>query len=114
MTETDWSGKGARVGYDINEPALLEELEVIGLGTSSLVTKVRSTRRGPNIFAKKTLEKRGHLLRLEMLLQEVKVLQKLHNPHIIRLVGTLDERRFFSILIYPAQNGTFGHSWKAY
>ncbi len=74
MTETDWSGKGARVGYDINEPALLEELEVIGLGTSSLVTKVRSTRRGPNIFAKKTLEKRGHLLRLEMLLQEVKVL----------------------------------------
>jgi serine/threonine protein kinase len=37
-----------------------------------------------------------------MLLQEVRVLQKLHNPHIIRLVGTLNEKRFFSLLIYPA------------
>jgi serine/threonine protein kinase len=26
----------------------------------------------------------------------------LHHPHIIRLVGTLDEKRFFSLLIYPA------------
>lgn len=101
VTEIDWSGKGAHVGYDVNEPVPLEQLEVIGLGASSLVTKVRSTCRGPYIFAKKTLEKRGHLLRLEMLQQEVKVLQKLHNPHIIRLIGTIDEKRFFSVLIYP-------------
>lgn len=102
MTEVDWSGKGAHVGYDIKEPVPLEQLEVITLGPSSLVTKVRSTRRGPYIFARKQLEKGRHLLRLEMLLQEVKVLQKLHNPHIIRLAGTIDEKRFFSRLIYPA------------
>jgi hypothetical protein len=102
IADIDWSGEGTHVAYDVDKPVPLEQLDVIGLGASSLVTKVRSTRCGPYIFAKKTLEKDGHLLRLEMLLQEVKVLQKLHNPHIIRLVGTLDENRFFSLLIYPA------------
>ena len=102
VTELDWSGRGAHVGYDTTEQAPLEELEVIALGSSSLVTKVRSTRRGPYIFAKKTLQKSGHLLGLEMLLQEVKVLQNLQNPHIVRLVGTIDEERFFSLLSYPA------------
>jgi hypothetical protein len=61
-----------------------------------------TTRRGPYIFAKKSLQKGGHLLRLEMLSQEVRLLQQLRHPHIVRLVGTLNETRFFSILIYPA------------
>ena len=100
--EIDWSGKGAHVGYDVNEPVPLEQLEVIALGPFSIVTKVRSTICGPYIFAKKTLQKGGHILRLEMLLREVKVLQKLSNPHIVRLAGTIDEQRFFSLLIYPA------------
>lgn len=101
VAEVDWSGKGPHVGYSVNEPIPLKDLEVISLG-SSVVTKVRSTRCGPYIFAKKTLEKGERLLQLEMLLQEVKMLQTLRNPHIVRLIGTLDEQRFFSILIYPA------------
>ena len=100
-TELDWSGKGAHVGYGTAEQVPLKELEVIALG-SSLVTKVQSTRRGPYIFAKKTLQRSSHRLGLEMLLQEVKVLQNLRNPHIVRLVGTIDEERFFSLLSYPA------------
>lgn len=101
-TAIDWSGKGAHVEYLGQENAPLEEIEVIGLGSFSLVTKVRTTRRGPYILVKKSLEKANHLLRLEMLLQEVKVLQNLEHPHIVRLVGTLSEKRFFSLLMYPA------------
>ncbi|KAH0547852.1 hypothetical protein FGG08_000110 [Glutinoglossum americanum] len=98
----DWSGRGAHVDYGPNEVVPLEQLDVIAIGSSSLVTKVRTTRRGPYIFAKKSLQKTKHLLKLEMLLDEVKMLQGLRHPHIIRLVGTLNEPRFFSLLIYPA------------
>jgi serine/threonine protein kinase len=101
-TAVDWSGKGAHVEYLGRENAPLEEIEVIGLGSFSLVTKVRTTKVGPYVLVKKSLEKGNHLLRLEMLLQEVKVLQNLEHPHIVRLVGTLSERRFFSLLMYPA------------
>ena len=100
--EIDWSGKGAHVNYDLNEVVPLEQLDVIAIGSSSLVTKVCTTQCGPYIFAKKSLQKNQHLLKLEMLLAEVKVLQGLRHPHIVRLVGTLNERRFFSLLIYPA------------
>jgi serine/threonine protein kinase len=100
--EVDWSGKGAHVDYETNEVAPLQHLGIIALGSASVVTKVRTTQRGPYIFAKKSLQKDKHLLQLEMLLEEVKVLQMLRHPHIIRLVGTLNERHFFSLLIYPA------------
>jgi hypothetical protein len=42
-TEIDWSGKGMHVEFDANEQVPLVQLDVIGLGASSLVTKVRST-----------------------------------------------------------------------
>jgi serine/threonine protein kinase len=105
----DWSGKGAHVQYESQTEVPLHIIELLGLGASSSVHKVRTTINGSYVFAQKMLETRGHILRLEMLTKEVKVLQRLQHPHIVRLIGTAFDKRFFSILTYPAADWTLAN-----
>lgn len=102
LPQFDWSGKGFHAQYDNPKEVPLQLLEMLGAGAASSVLKVQTTNKGPYVFAQKSLEIRGHRLRLEMLMREVEVLQKLRHPHIVRLTGTAYDKRFFSILTYPA------------
>lgn len=102
LPDFDWSGKGAHVQYDSRSEVPLEMIDILGMGGSSSVHKVKTKNQGSHIFAQKILRTRGHTLRMEMLMREAKLLQNLRNPHIVRLIGTTYDQRFFSILTYPA------------
>jgi serine/threonine protein kinase len=102
LSTFDWSGNGAHMQYASKSMVPLELVSFLGMGAASSVHKVKTKHGGSHVFAQKTLQTGRQTLRMEQMIREAKLLQNLRNPHIVRLIGTTYDQRYFSILTYPA------------
>ena len=102
LSNFDWSGNGAHMQYASKSMVPLELVSFLGMGTASSVHKVKTKHQGSHVFAQKILQTGRQTLRMEQMIREAKLLQTLRNPHIVRLIGTAYDQRYFSILTYPA------------
>ena len=102
--ELDWSGRGQHVEYPRNEHPPLQFLSHIGASQFSVVERVRCRR---VVLACKKM-KCWRRWSLDDSMNEVSHLHRLRHAHIVQLVGTYFQNRFFAILIYPAAEWHLG------
>ncbi|KAI9768912.1 MAG: hypothetical protein M1835_006781 [Candelina submexicana] len=96
--ELNWSGEGQHVMYPSTSIPPLDSIATLGCSLTPSVDKVRCRRIH---LARKTMSCSAKV-RMDSVMTEVALLQRLRHNHIIQLVGSYLRGRSFSILLYPA------------
>ncbi|KAF2119640.1 kinase-like domain-containing protein [Lophiotrema nucula] len=101
MLETDWSGRGQHVEYEVAEQDQipLQAEKILGQTRNALVESVKCRR--VRLVRKIIRCTRWNGLKLEDALIEVQHLYRVQHAHIVRLVGTYVTGSDLAILTYP-------------
>ncbi|KAF1927014.1 kinase-like protein, partial [Didymella exigua CBS 183.55] len=86
----------------------LEDVKALGRGSSAMVYSVRH-RVSKKEFACKRIERgpaRFQHDNLRDFLREVRILQRLHHQHIVRLIASYTDEATFSLILLPVANDT--------
>ncbi|KAI9723441.1 MAG: hypothetical protein M1812_001325 [Candelaria pacifica] len=96
--ELNWSGKGQQVSYASSDTLPLQPIATLGCSLTASVDRVRCRRIH---LARKTMNCNARV-KLDTVITEVALLQRLRHSHVIQLVGSYLKGRTFGILLYPA------------